>query len=302
MRWAHLDHEHQQLAALARTRKPDFASHNRRIAADSAARQRVKLRASKGSRLLLASDVHQLRLSDISGNLGAPLAEGQQRAILGRYIWAYIWTSETGQRLSVAPSKPEAPEFFALVMLATGYVRQGLLLPHPLLVLGVAPEDFRKPGGAHLPKDRQKKRFRAALLEAKRFTSLLQAIDDYFVLVELREQVNTYFAAVQARAPSCEGQRAYIPPPTRVIGRRKPMERRPVFKRAEVARIKRHDHLLFSQRRPNVIPVTNGRHPIIWLPYAPGEDEDERAERRPPPHEHAPSNRPSALNRAEMRV
>jgi hypothetical protein len=173
MRGAHFDCEHQHASALARTQKSDFVAHNRRIGADSAARQRVMLRATKGSALLLASDVHQVSLSDIRGSLGVPLSEEQQRIILASYIWSYVYEGLVG----IAPAKPSTEEvFFDLVAEARSYVSQGLLLPDPLLVIYVAPSDFDRSQGPPLPYDRRKKRFRTALYAARRHAERLQAM------------------------------------------------------------------------------------------------------------------------------
>lgn len=172
MRGAHFDCEHQHASALARTQKSDFVAHNRRIGVDSAARQRVRLRATKGSALLLASDVHQVSLPDIRGPLGKALSEDQRRIILASYIWNYLY-----EGLSIAPAKPATEEiFFDLVAEARSYVSQGLPLPDPLLVVYVAPSDFDRAHGPPLPYDRRKKRFRAALYEARGYAEHLQGM------------------------------------------------------------------------------------------------------------------------------
>jgi hypothetical protein len=175
MRGAHFTREYQRASALARSYASDFAAHNQRIGVDSAARQRVILRTSKGSALLLASDVHQVSLADIRGPLGRPLSEEQQRIILASYIWTYLF-----EGLHVAPDKPSEKHFFELVALARSFVGYGLPLPNPLLVVFVAPGDFDRAQGPPLPKDRRKKRFRAALYEGRRYAEMLQALDDYF--------------------------------------------------------------------------------------------------------------------------
>jgi hypothetical protein len=172
MRGAHFDCEHQHASAVARTQKSDFVAHNRRIGNDSAARQRVRLRATKGSALLLASDVHQVSLSDIRGPLGKPLSEEQQRIILASYIWSYVY-----EGLSIAPEKPATEKmFFELVTEARSYVSQGLPLPDPLLVIYVAPCDFDRAQGPPLPCDRRKKRFRTALYAARGHAERLQVM------------------------------------------------------------------------------------------------------------------------------
>jgi hypothetical protein len=176
MRGEHFTHEHQRTTALARTHSTDFRNHNQRIGADSAARQRVLLRASKGSALLLASDVHQVSLEDIRGPLGKPLSEEQQRIILASYIWNYLF-----EGLYIAPEKPGEEQFFELVALARSFVGRGLQLPNPLLVIFVTPGDFGRAKGPPLPKDRRKKRFRAALYEGRSYAELLQELDIYFL-------------------------------------------------------------------------------------------------------------------------
>ncbi len=259
MRGHHFDQQHQQRAARARTQSEDFREHNRRIASDSVARQRVKLRLIKGSPLLMAADVHQVCLGDIRGHLGAELSEEKRRVLLGRFVWTYIW-----EGLSVRP-KLCLQDFLVLANRARGYVSQGLPLPHPLWVVGVAPEDFRRRSGMPLPKDRPKKLFRAALFEARRHAEFLQAVNDYFVVIQ---QIPLVTLPAEADPETCR-----LVPSTSVRGRRRRMETLPQFQHAPFS--KRHQIVYGQSRHPFILPVTNVLHPVDWMQHAPGEDGDE---------------------------
>jgi hypothetical protein len=147
MKGENLTPAHQRKAAAGRINPPGGTAHNRRIAADAAARQRAKMRAPKGSSLLAASDVHQCWLAD-SGDLGAPLSEGQRRIVLGASIWHY-W--QEGWPCDLPRPRSRRP-FFALVGQARRIERSGLPLPHPLMIMALAPKDVGRKG--ERPKDR----------------------------------------------------------------------------------------------------------------------------------------------------
>lgn len=193
-----------QKGAAVRTQQASFYDHNRAIAPDGPARQRVELRAPKGSRLLKAEDVHLVRLEDINGDLGEPWPQEKRRMLLGRYIWAYIY-----QGLD-EPPRPAQKEFFSLVERATARVGQGKPLLNPLHVVGVAANDFCNAIGRPYGWRNQRKLFRQALREARRYAYLLQEINDYFRELE------------RARRPESRGEIPAEPVP-RVLGRRRPM-------------------------------------------------------------------------------
>lgn len=152
--------------AAVRTAQESFYRHLCTIAPDGSARQRVKMRAPKGSRLLKVEDVHLVRLEDIHGNLGEPLPEEKQRLLLARYVWAYIWSGLQ------EPTRPTQKEFSALAARARDRVNQGLALLHPLDVVGVAPNDFCNADGHPYCLRNQRKLFRQALREARDYACL----------------------------------------------------------------------------------------------------------------------------------
>jgi hypothetical protein len=224
--------------AEVRTRQEGFYDHLLTIAPDGPARQRVAMRAPKGSRLLNAEDVHLVRLEDIGGNLGEPWPESKRRLLLARYVWAYIWS---GLR---EPARPTQQEFFALAAEARARVGQGLALLNPLHVVGVAPDDFCNADARPYGWRNQRRLFRAALQQARDYACLLQALDDYFAFVLYRREVDAYFAALEHAVHEEAGE---VPPPEprkRVIGRRHPM----------------------STGNPYAPPVRPPRLPIHWSP------------------------------------
>lgn len=87
---------------------------------------------------------------------------------------------------------------------------QGLPLLNPLHVVGVAPDDFCNANGRSCGWRNQRRLFRAALLEARNYACLIQALDDYFALVLLREALDDYFAALSRVVHQ---ERAGAPPP-----------------------------------------------------------------------------------------
>jgi hypothetical protein len=212
--------------AEARMRQDSFYDHLLAIAADGPARQRVEMRAPKGSRLLKAEDVHLVRLADIHGNLGEPWPESKRRLLLARYVWVYIWSGLH------EPARPTQQQFFALAARARARVERGLPLLNPLHVVGVAPDDFCNAVGRPFGWRNQRRLFRAALQQARDYACLLQALDDYFAALELTVR---------------QGPGSAPPPPEprpRAIGRRRPM----------------------STDKPFLPPVRPPRLPIHWRP------------------------------------
>lgn len=225
--------------AAVRIHQGSFYDHLVTIAPDGPARQRVEMRAPKGSRLLKAEDVHLVRLADIHGDLGEPWPESKRRLLLARYVWVYIWSGLH------EPARPTQQQFFALVAQARARVGQGLPLLNPLHVVWVAPDDFCNANARPYGWRNQRRLFRATLLEARNYACLLQALDDYFALVFLREALDAYFAALEQMMVHRE--RVEAPPPEpekRVMGRRRPM----------------------NTGTPYVLPVRPPRRPIHWRP------------------------------------
>ncbi len=276
MKGDHLTVRHQRKAAAQRTHQPDFIQHNQQISHDAAARQRVKLRAHKGSNLLLSADVHQCWLGDIRDTLGASLSEGQRRIILGGYIWRYLQ-----EGLCIELPRPRSPcAFFALVAQAKQYAGQGLSLPHPLFVMALAPEDFGRKGPRPLPRDRQKKRYRAALYEARRAAEDLQnheeerqQINDHFLIMDLTAHIDAYFAHLMSQTPPTEMLEMLPSPPRRKRGVRHPMETRPHLQRSDTP-FRKPYLLCYGPQRPYVLPRTADHHPAVWLRYGPGDEEE----------------------------
>jgi hypothetical protein len=188
----------------ARMRQDTFYDHVRAIAPDGPARQRVEMRAPKGSRLLKPEDVHLVRLADIHGDLGETWPESKRRLLLARYVWVYVWS---GLR---EPPRPTQQQFFALVAQARARVGQGLPLLNPLHVVGVAPDDFCNAVGRPYGWRNQRRLFRAALLEARDYACLIGALD-------------SYFAALEHAAPADRPAAMPPEPRPRVLGRRQPM-------------------------------------------------------------------------------
>lgn len=255
---SHLTVKHQQAAARARAKlftkeqlsdygrkgaavrmqQDGFYDHLCAIAPDGPARQRVQMRAPKGSRLLKAEDVHLLCLEDIQGNLGEPWPESKRRLLLARYVWVYIWSG------LCEPARPTQQEFFVLAARARARVGQKLALLNPLDVVGVAPDDYCNADGRPYGWRNQRRLFRAALLEARDYACLLQALDDYFAFVLFREALDTYFAALEQRVPGEVGEAPPPEPRKRALGRRRSM----------------------SMARPYAPPVRPPRLPILWRP------------------------------------
>jgi hypothetical protein len=225
--------------AEVRMQQDSFYDHLVQIAPDGPARQRVTMRAPKGSRLLKAEDVHLVSLGDIHGNLGESWPESKQRLLLARYVWVYIWS---GLR---EPARPTQQKFFALAAAARDRVGQGLALLNPLHVVGVAPDDFCNADGRPYGWRNQRRLFRAALQQARDYACLLQALDAYFAFVLYREALDAYFAEIVAGAVYEETDIAPPPDPRkRVLGRRRPM----------------------STGTPYSPPGRTPRRPIHWRP------------------------------------
>jgi hypothetical protein len=187
--------------SATRVQQHSFQEHVRSIAPDGPARQRVILRASKGSRLLKASDVHFVCLEDIHGDLGDPWPEEKRRLLLARYIWAYVWENLD------EPPRPTHQEFLRLAAKARERVGHRLPLLNPLHVVGVAPNDFCNAVGRAYCVRNQRTLFRQALREARAYACLIQAI-------------GAYFAALEVAPPA---------PHLRVLGRRMPMSEGSVY-------------------------------------------------------------------------
>jgi len=224
--------------AAVRIAQESFYDHVCSIAPDGPARQRVELRARKGSRLLKPEDVHLVRLEDIQGTLGEPWPLWKKRVLLGRYIWQYIWAGLT------EPPRPTQQEFFCLAARARERVGRGLALLNPLHVVGVAANDFCNADGRAYGWRNQRKLFRAALREARSYACLVQEIDDYFARVLLRQAVDDYFDALQHTVHPGVCQQVSPEPRLRVLGRRRPM----------------------NPGRSYTPPVRPPRLPIHWAP------------------------------------
>jgi len=268
--------------AEARMRQDSFYEHVRKIAPDGPARQRVKMRAPKGSRLLKAEDVHLVRLGDIHGDLGDPLPESKRRLLLARYVWAYIWS---GLR---EPARPTQKEFFALAARARARVEHGFPLLNPLHVVGVAPDDFCNADARPYGWRNQRRLFRAALQEARDYACLLQALDDYF-------------AALEHAVHQVPGSASPPEPRPRPIGRRRPMStgnpyvpsvrppRLPIHWRPIYQQLGRpYSTATFATSERSACPQQATPTHAHWLP--PGtptaEDEEEGARTLPPVSTH----------------
>lgn len=262
--------------AAVRTQQASFHAHMLAIAPDGPAKQRAELRAPKGSRLLKPEDVHFLRLENISGDLGETWPEEKRRILLGRYIWAYLWSGIE------EPPRPTKQEFFALVEQARERVGCGLPLLNPLHVIGVAANDFCNAEGRLYGWRNQRRLFRQALREARSYACLLQNINDYFTFALIRREVDNYFAALaQAAAPRRCVEISHEPPP-RVLGRRRPMNTGgPYIPAIRPPRLPIHWRPIYWQlgRRPYARTVQHAhacsasmpeqaRTPGYWLPPA----------------------------------